>query len=305
MAAKLLHGVTTAMVTPFDEQGKVSLERVERLTDYLIERGVHCLYPLGTTGEMVKLSTEERKAVAETVVRRAAGRVTVYIHTGAVKLEDAVELSRHAADIGADGIGAVTPIFLGANALEQEFYYSRIMDSVPQDFPVYLYNIPQCSANDLTMATAESLAKRYANVAGIKYSLPDMLRTSEYLAVREGNFSVVQGTDRLFLASLAMGCDGVVSGVSCVFPEPFVAVYEAYRSGDIALARQWQRIAVKYCETLRNGSNMAYFKAALRYRGVDAGFMRLPQLDLPSDEAAELARQLRALDTECLAASVH
>ena len=290
------------MVTPFNEQGQVSLEHVERLTDYLIDKGVHCLYPLGTTGEMVRLSTEERKAVAETVVKRAAGRATVYIHTGAVKLDDAVELSRHAADIGADGIGAVTPIFLGANAQEQEYYYSQIIASVPEEFPVYLYNIPQCSANDLTAATAESLANRYANVAGIKYSLPDMLRTGEYLAVRDGNFSVVQGTDRLFLASLAMGCDGVVSGVSCVYPEPFVAVYEAYRNGDLEKARKWQRVAVRYCETLRNGSNMAYFKAALRYRGIEAGHMRLPQLDLSPSETEALELQLQALDTEFLAA---
>ncbi len=292
------------MVTPFDEQGQVSLERVERLTDFLIEKGVQCLYPLGTTGEMVRLSAEERKAVAETVVARAAGRATVYIHTGAVKLEDAVELSRHAAEIGADGIGAVTPIFLSANSQEQEYYYSQIITSVPKGFPVYLYNIPQCSANDLTAATAESLANQYDNVVGIKYSLPDMLRTGEYLTVRDGHFSVVQGTDRLFLASLAMGCDGVVSGVSCVYPEPFVAIYEAYRNGDIAKARKWQRVAVQYCEVLRNGSNMAYFKAALRYRGMDTGHMRLPQLDLPSDEVAALEQKLKALDTEFMAASV-
>ncbi len=291
------------MVTPFDEHGSVSLDKVERLTDYLIERGVHCLYPLGTTGEMVRLSTEERKAVAETVVRQAAGRVTVYIHTGAIRLEDALELSRHAADIGADGIGAVTPIFLGANAREMDYYYTAIASSVPEQFPVYLYNIPQCSANDLSAASAEELAQRHPNVVGIKYSLADMLRTSEYLAVRSGDFSVVQGTDRLFLASLAMGCDGVVSGVSCVFPEPFVAIYEAYRSGDLLKARMWQRVAVQYCETLRNGSNMAYFKAALRYRGVDAGYMRLPQLDLPDNEAAILERQLQDLDAEFLAPS--
>jgi len=293
---KKLFGVTTAMVTPFDAHGLVDQDKLAQLTEFLISKGVHCLYPLGTTGEMLRISTAERKLAAETVVRQAAGRATVYIHAGAMNLEDTVELARHAAEIGADGIGAVTPMFFGANPRELTQYYSAVAAAVPGDFPVYLYNIPQCSANDLTAETAAGIAGRHPNVIGIKYSLPDLLRTGQYLQIGDGSFSVVQGTDRLFLPSLAMGCAGTVSGVSCVYPEPFIAVYDSFRAGDLEAARKWQALAVRYCEALQNGSNMAYFKTGLRHRGIDAGHMKAPQLDLSAQEAEQLVAELRRID---------
>lgn len=293
---KHLYGVTTAMVTPFRKDGSIDFESVEKLTEFLISKGVHCLYPLGTTGEMLRLSVAERKAVAETVVRKAAGRVTVFIHVGAMTQNDTVELAKHASEIGADGIGVVTPAFFGANDAELEHYFATVASSVPDNFPVYLYNIPQCAANDLKTEVAEKVAARCANVIGIKYSYPDFLRTNEYLNIQDGNFSVMQGADRLFLPALAMGCEGVISGVSCVYPEPFVAVYEAFLAGDLEQARKLQRIAIQYCETLKSGSNMSYFKEALKLRGIDAGFMRAPQLDLPEAEVADLKRKLDKLN---------
>lgn len=292
---KRLYGVTTAMVTPFDPDGRVNLEKVAQLAEFLISKGVHCLFPLGTTGEMIRLSVAERQAIAETVVKTAAGRVTVYIHAGTTTLEDTITLAKHAHEIGADGIGVVTPIFLGANDREMEEYYVKVASSIPEDFPMYLYNIPQCASNDLKTEVAQRVANRCKNVVGVKYSYPDMLRTNEYLAINDGSFSVMQGADRLLLPALAMGCDGVISGVSCVYPEPFVAVYDAYRAKDLDKARELQRIAIRYCEVLKSGSNMSYFKEALKLRGIDAGFMRAPQLDLPAEEVRELQRQLSEL----------
>jgi 4-hydroxy-tetrahydrodipicolinate synthase len=289
---KHLYGVTTAMVTPFDEKGNVELELIDNLTEFLISKGVHCLYPLGTTGEMLRLSVNERKAVAERVVKQANGRVTVYIHVGAMTQEETIELAKHAQAIGADGIGVVTPVFFGASDSELEEYFVSVANSVPDDFPVYLYNIPQCASNDLKTEVAQRIANRCKNVIGIKYSYPDMLRVNEYLNVNNGNFSVVPGTDRLFLAELAMGCEGVVSGVSCVYPEPFVEIYNAYQENDLNRAREYQKLAIQYCETLKNGGNMAYFKAALKMRGVDVGYMKSPQIDLTESEKAELQQKL-------------
>ncbi|MCA0757606.1 dihydrodipicolinate synthase family protein [Paenibacillus sp. N4] len=294
---KRLYGVTTAMVTPFDKDGQVNLDKVQQLTEFLIGKGVHGLFPLGTTGEMVRLSVAERKSVAETVVRTASGRVTVFIHAGAATLEDTVELAQHAHAVGADGVGVVTPFFLGANDLELERYYVTVASALPDDFPVYLYNIPQCASNDLKTEVAERVQAACKNVVGIKYSYPDFLRTNEYLSINGGEFSVMQGADRLFLPALAMGCDGVISGVSCVYPEPFVAVYNAYLEKDLDKARELQRIAIQYCEVLRSGANMSYFKEALKLRGIDAGFMKAPQLDLTEAEVRELERKLSLLPT--------
>lgn len=293
---KYLYGVTTAMVTPFNKNGKVDLEAVKELTDFLVSKGVHCLYPLGTTGEMYRISTEERKTVAETVVESANGRATVYIHVGAMCQQDTLELARHASGIGADGIGVVTPSFFTVNDREMEEYYVAIAKSVPEEFPVYLYNIPQCSGNDLKTNVAQKIVNKCRNVVGIKYSYPDFLRVNEYLGISNGKFSVLVGTDRLFNAALAIGCSGVVSGISCVYPEPFVAIYRAFMDGNMDEAGRIQRIANRYCETLRSGSNMSYFKEALKMRGINAGYMRAPQLDLTEMEIDELSKQISLID---------
>lgn len=291
---KRLFGVTTAMVTPLDINDNIAKQSIRDHVNFLIGKGVNCLYPLGTTGEMHLLTVEERKQVAEIVVEEANKRVTVFIHTGAMNQKDTIELAKHANKIGADGIGVVTPSFFSVNDREMEEYYLSVARSVPEDFPLYLYNIPQCSGNDLKPGTAERIAKQAANVIGIKYSFADMLRTFEYLKVNNGNFSVVSGCDKLFHEILTMGCDGTISGISSVYPEPFVAVYKAFNEKNLEEARKHQKIANALADILRNGSNMAYFKAGLKMRGIDMGHMRKPLLDLTEDQTEELKNQLKS-----------
>ena len=101
---KKLYGVTVAMTTLFDEAGNVDVAALDRAVDFQIDKGVDRLYPCGSVGEMLLMSVEQRKLVAETVVRRAAGRVTVFMHCGAMAPGDVVELCNHAHDIGADGV---------------------------------------------------------------------------------------------------------------------------------------------------------------------------------------------------------
>lgn len=290
---KKLYGITVAMVTPMDETGAVDLAGVAKLTEMLIGKGVHCLYPCGTTGEMLKLTTQERKQIAETVVKTAAGRVTVFIHTGAESPEKTLELSLHAHAIGADGVGIVTPQFFGCSERMMEAYYTGICSQLPADFPVYLYGIPQCAANDITVATAKKLFETLPNVVGMKYSFLDMVRTTAYLDIGNG-FSVLHGSDRHLSSMLILGCDGTVSGVSSACPEPFVKVWNAWQAGNIASVRYWQKACREICDILRCGADMALFKAALKIRGLDAGHMRAPQLDLTAEEYAALEQSMTA-----------
>lgn len=289
---KKLYGITIAMVTPFDAQEQVDYEALQKLTEFLILRGVNCLYPCGTTGEMLHLSVEERMKIAETVVKTAAGRCNVFIHCGAATEQETIKLAQHAHSIGADGIGVVTPIFLGVNKRELEAFYLRVAASVPADFPVYLYNIPQCAANDISAESAELLAESAPNIVGIKYSFADINRTIDYINVKNSGFSVLHGCDRALTAMLTLGCDGTVSGAACVFPEPFVAVYQAYMEGNLQKAQELQKGCVEIIDILRRGTNMAYFKSALSFRGIDAGGMRKPQMNLTDEEAAAFEKEI-------------
>jgi dihydrodipicolinate synthase/N-acetylneuraminate lyase len=137
-------------------------------------------------------------------------------------------------------------------------------------------------------------------VIGLKYSYADMARTLEYLRIKPGRFAVIHGADHLFLSLLVMGCAGTVSGVAGVYPEPFVEVYKAFKDQDQQRAISYQGIATRLATVLKGGSNMAYFKEALRRRGIDVGHMRKPQLDLTAREKTELEKELEEVERKFL-----
>ncbi len=289
---KKLYGVTTAMMTPFDGNELLDLDALERETDFLIEKGVHCLYPCGTNGEMYLMSAEEREAVAETVVKRAAGRAVVYIHTGAMSEDETVRLSIHACKIGADGVGIVTPCYFKMSPRALLEYYKRVCSKLPPDFPVYVYVIPQLTGNDVPADLMEEIAAACPNVVGVKYSFPNVERAAEYTRVRGGDFSVMVGADHLFLPMLAAGCDGTITGCATVLPEIFVAIYDTFRRGDLDGARALQTEAVKVIDILKRGTDLSVFKVGQTLRGIRGGHVRRPLLDLPDDEAAELKARI-------------
>lgn len=290
---KKMYGVITAMTTPFTDDDKVDVEALKEQVEFLIDKGVNCLYPCGTTGEMFNMTPEERELTAETVVKAAAGRVTVYIHVGAMTTKETIRLAQHAQRIGADGIGVVTPGFFGVKDKAMIRHYQQVSASVSADFPIYLYCIPQCAANDLTVPVVEEIVKTCRNVIGIKYSLSDMIRLKDYLNVNGGNFSVLFGADRLFLPSLTIGCEGTVSGCSGPMPEHFVNVYRAYREGDMETALKEQKTANEICEIMKSGADMGIFKAVLQFRGMTGGHMRAPLIDLDEEEKAALYEEIK------------
>ena len=129
---KKLYGVITAMTTPFTADNKVDVAALEAQTEYLIQKGVQCLYPCGTTGEMYLMSAEERELVAETVVKKAAGRVTVFIHVGAMDQDETIRLAQHAQKIGADGVGVVTPSYFTVDEKAMVEYYKTVCAALLQ-----------------------------------------------------------------------------------------------------------------------------------------------------------------------------
>ncbi|MBR0040952.1 MAG: dihydrodipicolinate synthase family protein [Oscillospiraceae bacterium] len=292
---KKLYGLTTAMLTPFTEDGGVDYESFREMTDFYVDRGVHCLYPMGTNGEMFRMNAEERMRAAETVKKQSAGRCTVYIHCGAVSEEETISLVRHAESIGADGAGVVTPTFFGLTEEEKLTYYTHVSQSVPFSFPIYLYSIPSLANNDLPLSTVEKIAKQCPNVTGIKYSGPDMMLLMDYLTVRNSSFSVLPGFEKLMLPALACGADGAISGVSSAFPEPFVALYQAFKAGELAEAQRLSMICSIYIRAMRFGCSHAFLKAVLRERGLKSGYVRKPGMELSPSEADSLRDLLKTL----------
>lgn len=290
---KKMHGVVTPIVCPFSPDDSIDFDAFGKMIDFLIEKGVHGLYVNGSTGEMNRMTVEERKALTEYAVKRVAGRIEVYVQCGAQNTAQTIELAKHALACGADGIGAVTPSYMGVKDYEMVEYYCDIAGALPDDFPVYLYNIPQCSANDIKPAVVEEILKRCKNVVGIKYSFPDMDRFREYIACGHGSFDVISGPDRIMLQALTMGCKGVVAGCSQDDPTPFVNCYNAYMAGDMKAAEQANREINELCDIVRAGGDIAYTKAAMVSEGLPLTYPRKPALPLPEEEVNILLDKLK------------
>ncbi|MCD7819501.1 MAG: dihydrodipicolinate synthase family protein [Lachnospiraceae bacterium] len=293
---KRLYGVVVPVVTPLTEDDKIDVESLQRLTDHCIDGGLQCLYPCGTTGEMMYLTVEERKLVAETVVKHAAGRVPVFVHVGAWNQADTIELAKHAVEIGADGIGVVTPSFYAISDRGLIDYYVAVANSVPSDFPVYMYGIKQNAINDLNRNVCQAVAEKCSNVVGVKYSFPDMTRLQELMTVKDGDFDVLVGPDHLFEAVCAVGGKGVVSGNAMCVREHYAALWDAIQKKDYDLATKLQRRTNVLNSTMCAINNIAAYKVILKEEGVlSTTKMRRPMENLTPEQEKDLLDKMHEL----------
>ncbi|MDD2980128.1 MAG: dihydrodipicolinate synthase family protein [Hespellia sp.] len=294
---KKLFGTVVPIITPLTEADTIDVESLKRLTDHCISNGLKCLYPCGTTGEMMYLTVEERKLTAETVVKHAAGRVPVFVHVGAWNLKDTIELAKHAVEIGADGIGVVTPTFYQISDRGIADYYIAVAKSVPEDFPVYLYGIKQNAINDLTKDACEMAVAECKNIIGAKYSFPDMTRLQELMTVNNENFSVLVGPDHLFEAVVAVGGDGVVSGNAMCIPEHYAAVWDALEKKDFNLATKLQRRTNVLNATMCAINNIAAYKVILKNEGIiSTTVMRRPYENLTAEQEKDILARIEELN---------
>lgn len=283
-------------LSPLTEDDKIDVQSLKNLVDHCIDNGLQCIYPCGTTGEMMYLTVEERKLVAETVVNHTNKRVPVFVQVGAWNLADTIELARHAVAIGADGIGVVTPVFYKLSDQGLVDFYEAVANSVPADFPVYLYSIPQNAVNDINPATAEAIAQKCANVVGIKYSWPDFTKLQQFMLVRNETFSVLVGPDHLFEALCAVGGEGVVSGNAMCVPEHYAKIWEAIQAKDYDLATKYQRRTNVLNATMCAINNIAAYKVILKNEGVIATTkMRRPMENLTPEQEKELLATMEKL----------
>lgn len=295
-----LFGTVIPIVTPLTEDDKIDVQSLKNLVDHCIDGGMNCLYPNGTTGEMMYMTVEERKLVAEVVVEHTAGRVPVFVQVGAWNQADTIELAQHAVKIGAQGIGVVTPIFYKLSDDGLFDFYKAVSEAVPADFPVYLYSIPQNAINDISPACAARIAAECPNVIGIKYSFPDMTKLQNFMTIntKAGDpFSVLVGPDHLFEAVCAVGGEGVVSGNAMCIPEHYAAVWKAIQAKDFDEATRLQRRTNILNGVMCAINNIAAYKVILKDEGVIATTkMRRPFENLKPEEEKALLAKMKELE---------
>lgn len=288
-------GIIPAMITPLKDSGRsVDHEAMRNYCDFLAEKGVHGVFCGGTTGEGPLLSLAEKKEIARTVVSQMNSKVRVIIQTGCITTDQTVELTKYCRDTGADAAGIVLPYYYHFDDDRLFAYFMEIAESVP-DFPIFIYNIPQCTCNNVSLPLFRRLLENIENIVGIKNSNPDIFQDTEFVKIAKDRCSLFVGSDGLILAGLSIGARGLVSGNASAFPEPYLDIYRAFVKGDIEKAREHQYFIDRLRNVLANGRDNASFKKALSFRGINAGSVRSPDRDLSDTEAQNLKNSLKEL----------
>jgi 4-hydroxy-tetrahydrodipicolinate synthase len=284
MTAPLFKGVITALITPLRD-GNVDEAAFATLIDRQIAAGVSGLVPVGTTGEGASMDLDEHKHVIELCVRLVAGRVSVIAGTGSPYTKEALELTRHAKAVGADGALIVTPYYIRPSQAGMAAHFETIADAV--QLPILLYNVPGRTGADLANETVARLAA-HPNIVGVKDATGDMSRVSlDATPTSSGQFDLISGDDSSYLGYHACGGVGLISVASNVAPEAMVALHNALAAGDYATARDWQDRLIGLCKALFLDNSPAPTKYALARLGLCSEEARLP-LSPTSDEVKPL-----------------
>jgi len=292
----LLKGVVIPIVTPLKGKDQDAIDEiaVEKLCNFLISKGIHGLYPCGATGEAYLLSKDLRKELARLVVEKVNKRVPVVIQTGCIDTKSTIELTRHAKDIGADGAGVVSPYFYHYSDESIKKHYAAIAHSV-SEFPIYMYNLPGNTNNNITPELMKSILDEADNIVGIKYSHFELQRIPDYCEYLGENRVFLMGKDQLIYPALVLGASGCIAGNANVFPEPFVNLYNNFAKKNYEEAKKYQYLISKIAVVLGSGVHICAFKAGLRLRGIDTGSVVLPQKSFTKDEVMGLCRKLKTL----------
>ena len=268
---RLRGGVAPAMATPLLSDGvSVNTAVIPDLVDFLLDAGVSGLFVGGTTGEGILLSDAERMRLHEAAVSATKGRVPVLLHTGTNQLATTIALSRHAAEIGADAIAVVTPFFYNMHDDGLADYYHTVAASVP-DLPLLLYDIPQLAVNGISPGLIRRLGNEIPSLAGIKSSRPDAQVVRQLIDAAPDDLIVLAGNESAALGLLALGADGLISGLSTAVPEPFVALTKTFFQGDLVQAQQQHQIINRLLAQLPQGARIGAIKQILTARGIAMG----------------------------------
>lgn len=293
---RILKGVVAPIVTPLKRGSvdKIDEFAIEKLCNFLIEKGVHGLFPCGTTGEGFLLSKETRKELALLVVKKTKGRVPVIIQTGCIDTKSTMELTRHARYIGADGAAVISPYFYHYSDDSLEKHYVEVAQAVPE-FPIYIYNLPGNTNNNITPELMKTIIDKADNVVGMKYSSEDIKWIPEYCSYLGENKVFLIGNDQLIYPALVMGASGCIAGNANVFPEVFVNLYNNVVKGNYEEAKEDQYLISKIAVTLGLGTQICAFKTGLRFRGIDTGPVIPPQKQFSEEEVRSLCQELQGL----------
>lgn len=278
-------GIIPAFYACYDENGEISPERVQALTQYHIDKGVKGIYVNGSSGECIYQSVEDRKTVLENVMKVAKGKLTVIDHVACNNTKDSMELAVHAESLGVDAIAAIPPIYFRLPEYAIAEYWNDISAAAPNtDF--IIYNIPQLAGVALTQNLFAEMRKN-PRVIGVKNSSMPVQDIQLFASAAGEDYIIFNGPDEQFISGRVIGAKGAIGGTYGAMPELFLKMDELVKSGDLTQACQIQyevdAIIYKMCEA--HGNLYAVIKEILRINEkLDIGGVRKPLASLIAED---------------------
>lgn len=269
----MFKGSLVALITPMREDGSIDEKAYADLVDWQIKEGTHGLVPVGTTGESPTLSHEEHRRVVEICIAAAKGRVPVIAGTGSNSTEEAIDLTRHAKEAGADAALVVTPYYNKPTQEGMYLHFTAIADAV--DLPIIIYNIPPRSVVDMTPETMGRLA-RHRNIVGVKDATANLTRPLHQRRTCGDDFCQLSGEDHTALAFNAAGGVGCISVTANVAPRLCSDMQTAWMEGRLDRAMAIQNRLVPLHDALFTETSPAPVKYAASLLGKTSERCRLP-----------------------------
>jgi 4-hydroxy-tetrahydrodipicolinate synthase len=291
-----ISGIFTPNIVPLDEAGEINEAELRRYIDWLIERGVHGIYPNGSTGEFTRFTAEERRRIIEIIADQVAGRVPILAGAAEANTRETLAACEHYHGLGVRAVAIVAPFYYKLSPAGVYAYFKEIADHSPID--VTLYNIPMF-ASPIDVPTVQRLAEECERVVAIKDSsgdLPHMMRMIDAVRPTRPDFSFLTGWDAALMPMILIGCDGGTHATSGVVPEITRRLYDLTLAGKLDEARDLQYRLLKLFDAMFfNAEFPEGFRAALRLRGIKTGNGRQPQSPNQQLQIEKLSNKLQCL----------
>jgi 4-hydroxy-tetrahydrodipicolinate synthase len=286
----MFRGSIVALVTPF-KNGKVDEKGLCDLVEFHVKNGTSAILPCGTTGESATLSHEEHKLVIEIVVKAANGRIPVIAGTGSNSTYEALMLTSHAKEIGADGALLICPYYNRPTQKGLYMHFKEVADRV--DIPQIIYNIPSRTGVNILPETVAKLAE-HKNIVGIKEASGNLDQVSEIVRLCGKDFDVLSGDDSLTLPIMSVGGKGVISVAANIVPRKVADLVESFDNGDIKRAMEIHHELYPLFKALFIETNPIPVKTAMGMMGMISDEMRLPMCEMSEENKRKLESVLKS-----------
>ena len=287
----MFKGVLPAVVTPF-KNGKVDEESLRQLIEFHIESGVHGIVPCGTTGESATLSHEEHDRVIEITVEQVNGRIPVVAGTGSNNTAEAIRLTAHAKEVGANGVLMISPYYNKPTQEGLYQHYRKVAEAV--NIPIVVYNIPGRTAVNIEPATFARLAE-IENIVGVKEASGSMKQITEIIRLCGDKLTVVSGEDFLTYPLMCVGGKGVICVVANIVPKEMAELCNLLLAGEYEKSLELYYRLLPLCHAMFYETNPAPIKAALEMAGkIPSGDVRLPLVPMSAANREKLRKELQA-----------